>query len=67
MINLSKKKFKFWFNTLRVIKAVTGALGMSAVITDYKFLGVFLLCVGAASNELISILSEEDNFLDGNL
>jgi hypothetical protein len=36
------------------IKGFTGTIGMSALIADYKWVGITTLCIGAAANEYIS-------------
>jgi hypothetical protein len=36
------------------IKGFTGTIGMSALIADYKWIGITVLCVGAAANEYIN-------------
>ncbi len=43
------------------IKGVAGTVGMSALITDYKWLGISLLVLGACANEYINIAGKMDD------
>jgi hypothetical protein len=36
------------------IKGFTGTIGMSALIADYKWIGISVLCLGAMANEYIN-------------
>ena len=41
------------------VKGVTGTIGMSALITDHKWVGIATLCIGAAANEYITIVTKK--------
>ena len=49
-----KKKSKRWVRFAMFIKGVTGTIGMSALIVDYKWIGIAILVAGAISNEAIN-------------
>lgn len=40
------------------VKGVTGTIGMSALITDHKWVGITILVVGALANEYINIVTK---------
>lgn len=48
-----QKKSKLLFLAM-AIKGFTGTVGMSALITDHKWLGITILCLGALANEYIN-------------
>lgn len=41
------------------VKGVTGTIGMSALIADYKWVGIATLCLGAAANEYITLVTKK--------
>lgn len=43
------------------IKAVTGVLGASMILTQQKpYLTLFILCLGAVANEILNFISTKD-------
>ena len=38
----------------KAIKGFTGTIGMSALIVDYKWIGITVLCLGDIANEYIN-------------
>ncbi len=42
------------------VKGVTGTIGMSALIADYKWLGISVLVLGAFANEYINTVNKKD-------
>jgi hypothetical protein len=40
------------------VKGVTGAVGMSALITDHKWVGIGILVVGAMANEYVNMVTK---------
>jgi hypothetical protein len=61
MIKLQHRTYRIWFNILRILKAALGAIGMTFVVTDYKWLGVGVLVAAAVCNEAIAIIKDEDD------
>jgi len=44
------------------IKAVTGVLGASMILTEQRpYVTLAILCVGAISNEILNFISSEEN------
>lgn len=43
------------------IKAITGVAGVSVILTEkHPYISIVILCIGAASNEIISFLKEKE-------
>jgi hypothetical protein len=40
------------------VKGVTGTIGMSALITDHKWIGITVLILGAMANEYIRVVTK---------
>lgn len=59
-IKLKHKKYKVVLNILRLCKAGLGAIGMTFVITDFKWIGVGVLVLAAISNEGIEIIKDTE-------
>jgi hypothetical protein len=59
-IKLRHRAYRIWYNILRILKAALGALGMTFVVTDYKWLGVGILVAAAICNEGIAIIQDEN-------
>jgi hypothetical protein len=59
-MKIRKKNFKTVQIILRLIKAFSGAIGATFVITDYKWTGLIIIAVGAIANEGLTIIKEED-------
>ncbi len=43
------------------VKGVTGTIGMSALIVDYKWMGITTLVIGAIANEYINVVNNKTN------
>lgn len=44
------------------IKAITGVLGASMILTEQRpYLTLSILCLGAVANEILNFLSNEEN------
>lgn len=41
------------------IKGVTGTIGMSALVADYKWVGIGVLVLGAMANEYINLVTKK--------
>lgn len=42
----------------RWVKGVTGTIGVSALINDYKWAGITILVLGAMANEYINLVTK---------
>jgi hypothetical protein len=54
-----KKKNNLLF-LAKAIKGFTGTIGMSALIVDYKWIGITVLCLGAMANEYINYATKSN-------
>ncbi len=44
------------------IKSITGVLGASSILSEQKpWISLLILCLGAASNEIVNFISTEEN------
>ena len=43
------------------VKGITASIGVSALLSDYKWVGIATLIIGAVANELINVLSDNTN------
>ena len=59
-MKIKKQNFKSVQIILRLIKAFSGAIGATFVITDYKWTGLIIIAVGAIANEGLAIIKEEE-------
>jgi hypothetical protein len=68
-MKVNKKRFKIIQIILRLVKVLCGSVGATFVITDYKWLGLSILAIGAIANESLTIIKEENeeiiNSIDG--
>lgn len=60
-MKIRKKNFRTVQIILRLIKAFSGAIGATFVITDYKWTGLIIIAVGAIANEGLTIIKEEED------
>jgi hypothetical protein len=59
-IKLKQNNYKIVKNILRICKAALGAIGMTFVVTDYKWTGVIILVLAAVCNESLDIIKETE-------
>lgn len=52
---MEKEKKDNLFLMASWVKGVTGTIGMSALIADYKWIGIGVLVLGAMANEYIRV------------
>jgi len=66
-MKIKRKNFKTVQIILRLIKAFSGAIGATFVITDYKWTGLIIIAVGAIANEGLTIIKEEDEEINNTI
>jgi hypothetical protein len=54
-----KPKSKKVIKIATFIKGLTGTIGMSALVADYKWVGITVLLAGAVANEVINFCSDD--------
>jgi hypothetical protein len=59
-MKVNKKRFKIIQIILRLVKVLCGSVGATFVITNYKWLGLSILAIGAIANESLTIIKEEN-------